>query len=466
MLFLNILFGCLLFSVEASSQELIKKSAIAQDMQYMVRTIENVHPDPYHSISKEKFYSIRDSVLQSFPDSLTTIDAWKGFAFLVASLNEGHSDVRLPNEIGPALDNGSILLFPVLISQFTSEGLVVRADLSPDSVLRKGDTIVAINGIPATEIAERLCSTVGGLRNWRELVARQDFAMQLFMHGIKAPYALTYRHNGIAATKTVEALTKQNLIAALSNLRKSTVTTSNEPYRFTRLDNNVGYLDFKTMSVPYEPFTKFLEETFAGIKENPVSGLIIDLRRNGGGNSLLGYSLLTYITDKPFRMGAGSKWKVSEEYRQLNLADLTATAEKSKYVKKYLSLPAGEILPQESQPEKPKNNHLRFKGKVCVLIGPNTFSSANMTANAVQDFNLATLIGEASGEPANDYGELYKGVLPNTKISFVTSSKMFVRANGDAFDKNPVLPHIAVKQNPASDKDDVLNFAIEWIKKN
>ena len=62
MLFLNILFGCLLFSVEASSQELIKKSAIAQDMQYMVRTIENVHPDPYHSISKEKFYSIRDSV--------------------------------------------------------------------------------------------------------------------------------------------------------------------------------------------------------------------------------------------------------------------------------------------------------------------------------------------------------------------------------------------------------------------
>ena len=126
----------------------------------------------------------------------------------------------------------------------------------------------------------------------------------------------------------------------------------------------------------------------------------------------------------------------------------------------------GEVLTMHSEVEKPGKNALRYKGKVCVLIGPNTFSSANMTANAIQDYNLATLIGEPTGEPANDYGELYEGFLPNTKIRFVTSSKMFVRANGDPADKNPVLPHITVALDPLSNKDDVLNFAIEWIKNN
>jgi len=213
------------------------------------------------------------------------------------------------------------------------------------------------------------------------------------------------------------------------------------------------------MSTSYDPFAKFLEDTFAGIKQKPVDGLIIDLRRNGGGNSALGYRLLTYITDKAFRMAAGSKWKASEEYRTSKNTYLTSAANNDNHVKKFLSMEEGEILTMESK------NASRYEGKVCVLIGPNTFSSANMTANAIQDYNLATLIGEPTGEAANDYGELYEGVLPNTKIRFVTSSKMFVRANGDAADKNPVLPHIIVKQNPSGDKDEVLNHAIEWIKK-
>ena len=112
---------------------------------------------------------------------------------------------------------------------------------------------------------------------------------------------------------------------------------------------------------------------------------------------------------------------------------------------------------------KPGNNPLRYSGKVCVLIGPNTFSSANMLSNAIKDFKLATLIGEPTGEPANDYGELYWNKLPNTQLSFSTCSKQFIRANGDSHDPNPILPDLVVKQNSNSNKDDVLDFAKGWL---
>ena len=108
---------------------------------------------------------------------------------------------------------------------------------------------------------------------------------------------------------------------------------------------------------------------------------------------------------------------------------------------------------------------MRYSGKTCVLTGPNSFSSANMLSNAIKDYGLATLIGEATGEAPNDYGELYWNQLPHTGLTFYTCSKQFIRANGDAADPNPVLPDIEIKQNPNNLKDEVLEFAKEWVRK-
>jgi C-terminal processing protease CtpA/Prc len=135
--------------------------------------------------------------------------------------------------------------------------------------------------------------------------------------------------------------------------------------------------------------------------------------------------------------------------------------------KNYLLKNAGEVIEQtERRTTKPGKNELRYTGKLCVLTGPNTFSSANMLANAIKDYKLATIIGEATGESPNDYGELYWNQLPNTGLKYFTCTKQYIRANGDADDPSPVLPDIEVKQNSKSLKDDVLEFAKEWVKKN
>lgn len=456
-----------LFCIHFTSAQL-KRYSIQQltaDVHYLARTVEAVHPNPYHAISRNDFYALRDATIASFYDSMSAIDAWPKIAALLASLNEGHSDLRLPAEYGEVLSTGGVLLFPIAIKKQVPGGLLVRADLSGDSVLQAGDTLTAINGIAVNEVIRKMFSVVGGLPGWKAQQVIPDFIGQLYLQGIRSPYTITFKRENQITTKPLRGLTLGELQANAAALKRAPSTKVQGPYTFTRIESQVGYLNFTTMGVPLEPFENFLKETFHDIKEKGLQGLIIDLRENGGGNSNLGLALLQYITDKPFRMAGGSTWKVSQPYKDFIHAKGQDTGQAGLHMAHYLKKENGTLIEAKQKGYyKPGKNPLRYSGPVVVLIGPRTFSSANMTANAIQDFKLATLIGEPSGEPANDYGELYQGQLPNTGIPFVTSTKMFIRANGDVNDKNPVLPDIHVEQNDTAGKDNVLEYAIRYLK--
>jgi C-terminal processing protease CtpA/Prc len=239
------------------------------------------------------------------------------------------------------------------------------------------------------------------------------------------------------------------------------------PYTFERLPDGIGLLRFNSMSTDYESFARFLKDTFTALKTQPVKGLILDLRRNGGGNSALGFELINYITDKKFRMGGGTVWKVSESYKNWYHSD-TAWAKRltGSAWKKYLALPNGSMLRGKDKARRPGENPLHFSGPVALLIGPGTFSSANMTANAIRDYKLATVIGEPTGETANDFGEIAFFEMPSGKVGFSTSSKQFIRASGNAKDMNPVLPDILVKPDPKDAGDAVLEAARKWVNSN
>lgn len=128
--------------------------------------------------------------------------------------------------------------------------------------------------------------------------------------------------------------------------------------------------------------------------------------------------------------------------------------------------PEGDVAVWETEPQPRPANLLRYQGPVCVLIGPSTFSSAMKLANAIADFDLATLIGEETGGNPNAFGEVYLFDLPNTRLQIGVSTKRFVRANGDASYRGGVLPDIEIKPSQEDLRkgvDTVLEFAKSWI---
>ncbi len=435
----------------------------------LVTTIENVHPNPYHSISKDKFRELCERLSGSLEDSVTERETWLIFSRIMAALDEGHSTVGFPEDLKNRIRGDEVNIFPVLIREYNGRDLVVRYDLSEKKKIRAGDRITAINGEDVPQLVDEMRSCYGGLSVWKNRQVIRDFGGNLLLQGLEAPYTIEYirEQDGLKYEVDVSGTTFSELQKRVAEIRNQSNTgnTAAPNYTFTRMEPNIGYLNFRSMT-DLKAFEKFLDSVFTGIKENPVSGLIIDLRQNGGGNSVLGERLISYITSKPYRMGAGSLWKVSDEYKEFIRGQAGSNpVYASGSFQGYLGRKTGELIRSTAAgPSPPAKNDLRYEGKVCVLIGPNTFSSANMLANAIGDYKLATLIGEPSGEPGNDYGELYWNKLPHSGLVFYTCVKQFIRANGDAENVDPVMPDIEVKQHPESQKDDVLEFTISWIR--
>lgn len=434
------------------------KAQLMADVHYLTSTIADVHPNMYHNISRQRYKKLTDSIVNQLHDGMTGLQAWPLIARLIGALNEGHSVFSYPDDIGAALKNGDIL-FPVTLREFDGKYLVVRADGSSEDQLQAGDKIVSINGIGASRLVDDLTTYTGGIRLWRANDFCRNLVVYMYLYNIRAPYHITYIRNDKTDSVILKPVSLTDYITRLkAKAAKLPAAPKPKDYSFNYLDNGKALLTINSLTAAPAVFKPFLDSVFTTLKQKPSNTLIIDLRKNGGGNSALGYTLLGYITDKPFRMAGGVKWKISQEYKdQIKKNADSSTIKNMSY---YLDGKNGSLLESGGNvPEKPEVNELRYKGRVLVLIGSATFSSANMLANAIQDYKLATLIGEPSGEPANDYGELIQITLPNTRFIFTTSTKQFVRANGNAKDQNPVLPDHVIKDNPLTAVDEVLEYA-------
>lgn len=86
---------------------------------------------------------------------------------------------------------------------------------------------------------------------------------------------------------------------------------------------------------------------------------------------------------------------------------------------------------------------------MCVLIGPQTFSSAADFADAVKTYHLGTLIGQETGGRPNGFGEAYVFRLPRSQLAVSVSSALFVRASGDTSDHRGVVPDVSIAPTAA-----------------
>lgn len=62
----------------------------------------------------------------------------------------------------------------------------------------------------------------------------------------------------------------------------------------------VAVMDFRSFNNP-QRMKMFADSMFVTLREKGIKNLIIDLRNNGGGNSMVGDVLFRYISPKPFK---------------------------------------------------------------------------------------------------------------------------------------------------------------------
>jgi len=206
-----------------------------------------------------------------------------------------------------------------------------------------------------------------------------------------------------------------------------------QTFRFRMLPGGTGLLTVNQFAWPdKQRFYDFAERAFASLRDAGAQMLLIDVRENGGGDDdMWKTGILRYIADKPYRNG-------------------------SSYVKKVLEGRAGPgekvgdivngTVDSWVQPE--PSNPLHFGGKVFVLVGDLTYSSAVLFSNTVQDHGFAKLVGAGGYAYVRQTGGTQKKhVLPNTRLEVVVPRFVLDRPSGK---REPALvqPDIVLADDP------------------
>jgi hypothetical protein len=401
-----------------------------------------------------------ETLIAELPDPASSMDVYLALSRVMALLGDGHIVVERP----PAKGKGSVLgadreagavLLDVAVQSVPDNGL--RVFWSGALGITEHDVLRRINGGDALDLFDSVMDLEGGEPALKRRLAMLDFSEALWDLGIVAPFDIEGTISGkpgrVLVSKRKEVIAPEK--------------TPDEPDLGITLDTNEAkfpIIDFYSMKADPASFYRRVEAIFTRLHEADSRGLIIDLRTNGGGNSLLGDILLAFITDTPYRPFARQEMRASPECR----AYYARLYSRDDYFNRAMAgLRDGERAAWRAEPHAPQPTTWRFTGPVAVLIGPGTFSSSNIVANAIQDYGLAELIGRDTAEIPNNFGMPCEIVLPHTRITLDVPSNYFVRANGDEADHSDVHPNIVVARDETAEKpgERDVEAAVGWIEK-
>lgn len=433
----------------------LSRQEVAGDLRQWQEWMEQIHPRLYHSITADSLTRFRESLISAMPDSLSHQQALLAVGRMIGAINEGH--IILPrSDVTDSLYIGAYERLPFSLFSFTEDGMIVDADWSREQRLPRGSRVLSINGYPASRLHAMFLPYFGGFPHWKNQLLATFLRKLLFLHDIHPPFHIrAITPQGDSLSFTTDGLTRGNLDSLNKAISRSGATAA-APFTIEIGSDSIALIRFNSMNQQYaDSFRSFLRRAFTRIRDAKCRGLVVDLRQNSGGSSSVGDLLTSYITDRPYRLAGGSKWKVSEPYK----AFLRLSNSKNE---DYLGREVGTLISyRDKNLQHPPVNELRFQGKVALLIGPSTFSSANMLADGIKTFQLARVFGTATGESGNDFGEIFPLMLPATRVIVTATSKMFVRASGDENDFSPTLPDVEVK--PELGRDAPLEAARKWI---
>jgi len=426
--------------------KVIPPEKLKEDLDFLFKSIEEIHPNMYAYISREEFAKHRDELYKKINHPASQIEFYKLLAPVIALLRDGHTNVDISHP--PSIQDK---FFP-LGCEWDGENLIISKNFGETNV-PIGAAIKTINGEDAGHLIKRLSYCLSSEREFRsQFKAAKELSFFLLLENEPAEYYKLQIRLSDGQIKEYDVKTQTS-----EKLQEKPDAKPNYSYRHLP-EYNALVLTVNTLDPDLgKDFKGFLERTFKGIKDLKTSYLIIDIRENGGGDSRLGDVLLDYLTDKPFHQFDGGKEKVSAQAGNLEQLRKMLPQEK---------IEIGSVINHNYSFTNPKENPLRFKGKKFVLIGTKTFSSASSFASAVKCFNIATLIGQETGGVTASYGNNYSFRLPNSDLLANISYKYFVQACGKP-DGRGVIPDYEVKQKPedtAKGVDTVLQFTLNLIK--
>ncbi len=439
------------FSQILSQDKKFSPNQLQEDFNKLKHLIVDVHVNPNWELNPQEFEQMFKHIEATLKDSMTATDFLKQIKPIIASLSDEHSQIYLqPELLTKSFQNEGI--YPPFTLIKKENNYFIKDILIDNNNLKVGQQIKEINNVKIEKlIAHCELDTIGFPKQ------RSDIALKQFGHlypwaSSKETTTFTIK---IADNKAVlvKGTTLKTWEEYLNKQPQGKGTNCEERISYARY-GSVGYINacwfdvkskgkFSMDSIRYK-----IDGIFKKIHDDGIKKLVIDVSKNGGGNSAVGEYLISSFYDKPYK-DYQVDFKKSEEY--LKLYESWGFRNPA-----YSAAKNGEILHYGPTMVTPENVPYRFNGKVTIVMGQPTFSSAMTFVTLIKDNQIAPIIGQTSlnGHPTG-LGEQFYTKLPNTKIFVRLSVKEFIRPAGKAED-NVLHPDVILTDAQLSSVNEII----------
>lgn len=431
----------------ATSEGVIPVLGLRADLDLLVRTIGNAHFDPYAYESKEAFDRRCEELRERLSCSLSARDFYRELAPFVSCLKNGHTFVLRLDELDQWL-RADGRVFP-LSFEWDDELLWLTKHHSR-AMCPVGAVVLQINGEEATAVVRRVGRYVpaeGRAANpW--LLCREDWLWYWLWieYGEADVLELVLADSeGESRRYPVEAIPLSELSVDPRRARPD-YSFRNVPQEGTTI------IECNLFGDPAR-FGSFLDETFAKIRRSGMHGIILDLRRSRGGIGTGAERLLQYLVDVPFVLHSKVQTKVST----LTLPGRTEADTRPGI---------GSVTTNCPPLVEPMDKNRRFSGRILVLVGPLTYSTAISCAHALRHYQGAVLIGEKSADSTACCGGQQLLRLPHSGLT-VGIATQYVVCPGTEGRGCPLIPDYEVKPSPedsARGVDPVIQVALRVMR--
>jgi len=428
------------------------KAKVQQDLNFAFEKLIGIHPlflDKDELIHYQNKFSATNETLK---DSMTQNEVYLCLAPLFASLNDGHTGVLLSTNQRVQYNNSGGKAFPFLVN-ILDDSIYVSFYYGNDSLLfSEGEQILKINGIDATKMVhdmELLFANKSTAIKQKEI--SKKFRLLIWMlYRFEQNYKLTIRNNQHEIREiTVPGITSSQF---MQNIKRMPKTNHSNFVLSINGGNETAVMKIKSFG-DLNGFCAFADSAFAEIKESRIKNLVIDIRNNGGGRSIVVDSLMNYITDKAYSQYKKIEIRISHDLRERYKQRYP---DRLDWIDSYV---IDDLVVPKRNLTVPQNNNLQYNGNLFLLTNKATFSAAATFAGIFKELELGTIIGEETGGTIAYYGDFWFLKTPNSGITFYVSPKRFIQFGGTKYARG-VFPNYLI-----SDKDDsMMDFTYKIIE--
>jgi hypothetical protein len=386
---------------------LVSAAAARQHLHELAADLEQYYP--YLKTHQERArFDARVKRLDSSVHGL--IPTWREWLLqdeLIRSLNDPHAELFVSWLEDRAL--------PVKL-HWVSNGLLI----SPEPWLHsppfpKNSEVLRIGNEKPGRLLTRLEKLYSGTPGWVAYGAGSmlRYAFELrwlgLMHGMQ-PVVLTLR------TPRGQVDHIRMVAAALPNSKSLVKRQHGKPWFSWSLDerHDVGWFSLDSMRLT-RPYERAVAAFFAAVENAGINRVVVDLRNNGGGNSLAEAPFMQYIGIERIQDYSTKQY--------FDAAHLRQEVQQSNREMRKLARPGSVIQPLPPPPQPPAGRI--FHGHFFVVTGPGTFSSAMEFAADVKFNHIGTIVGLPPGEVVTGPGNVTGFLHPPSGVPFQVPTTVF-----------------------------------------